>query len=154
MVDVNQASQSDIYHTAIKLLTRREYSAAELQQRLLQTGFAEELIMVVLIRLQKENKQSDQRFVEMLIRSRQQQGYGPVRIEYELKGKGIESELLTEFLYFEDEVWFELAKQVRQKKFGVDIPKEYKAKAKQMQFLQYRGFAMSHITVAMAGEVR
>ena len=35
--------------------------------------------------------------------------------------------------------------QVREKKFGADLPGEYAERAKQMRFLQYRGFVPENI---------
>ena len=67
------------------------------------------------------------------------QGKGPVIISSELKKRGIESFDLSIF------DWFELAKEVREKKFGQNLPSDYKTQAKQKRFLQSRGFGFDEI---------
>ena len=44
--------------------------------------------------------------------------------------------------------WHGLARNVRLRKFGAGEPADFKAKAKQMRFLQYRGFEQDHIQSA------
>ena len=44
----------------------------------------------------------------------------------------------------------ELARSTREKKFGADQPVEFKDKARQMRFLQYRGFETDHIQTAVS----
>jgi len=48
------------------------------------------------------------------------------------------------------EDWFELARQVRVRKFGENLPAEFAEKARQMRFLQYRGFDAEQIQVAVS----
>ncbi len=45
--------------------------------------------------------------------------------------------------------WYELAREIRFKKFGASKPADFKAKARQMRFLQYRGFEPDHIQAAI-----
>ena len=45
--------------------------------------------------------------------------------------------------------WFELAGEQRRKKFGAEAPADFKEKARQMRFLQYRGFEQDHIQAAV-----
>ena len=45
--------------------------------------------------------------------------------------------------------WFEQARQVREKKFGAELPVAFKEKTRQMRFLQYRGFDTDQIQHAM-----
>ncbi len=139
----------DAYQTAIKLLSRREHSAHELTVKLLQKGFSESLIEEALTQLQKEKLQSDRRYLEMLMRTRQNQGYGPVKLAHELQSKGVSQLLIEEYFDPEAAVWYELASEARRKKFGNKFPKDYQAKAKQMRFLQYRGFSMAQINAAL-----
>jgi len=73
---------------------------------------------------------------------RYNQGKGPVIISSELKKRGIESFDLSIF------DWFELAKEVREKKFGQNLPLDYKTKAKQKRFLKSRGFSFDEINQA------
>ena len=70
---------------------------------------------------------------------RYNQGKGPVIISSELKKRGIESFDLSII------DWFDLAKEVREKMFGQNLPLDYKTQSKQKRFLQSRGFAFDQI---------
>ncbi|MDP6994508.1 MAG: regulatory protein RecX, partial [Woeseiaceae bacterium] len=45
--------------------------------------------------------------------------------------------------------WFELAREVRVRKFGADLPADFPEKARQMRFLQYRGFDAEQVQLAV-----
>ena len=90
----------------------------------------------------EQKYQSDERFSEAFILMRYNQGKGPVIISSELRRRGIESFDLSIF------DWFELAKEVRKKKFGQNLPSDYKTQAKQKRFLKSRGFGFDEINQA------
>jgi regulatory protein len=46
-----------------------------------------------------------------------------------------------------------LARAARTRKFGPEIPKDRKERAKQARFLQYRGFSTDHIRAALDGDL-
>lgn len=77
------------FDSALRLLTRREYSAMELCDKLKQKGFSPNDVQSALHECQRLGYQSDGRFVENYIRVRIHQGYGPLKIRQELKNKGI-----------------------------------------------------------------
>lgn len=122
------------------LLSRREHSIAELTQKLMEKGFDEICIDEVLAVLVEEGLLSDARYVESYVRSRMNRGFGPVRIQQELRQRGIPGALISEHLNFQDESWPVVVKQVWQKKFGGAHPEDIHARARQQHFLQYRGF--------------
>jgi len=122
------------------LLARREYSQFELRARLKARGYTDDLINNVLSELSKENLQSDTRFTESYLRMRVNRGFGPRRIQAELRERGIAEELICEFIDENDAMWSTLAQRVLKKKFGDEPPADFKARAKQLRFLQYRGF--------------
>jgi len=135
-----------IWHKAVDYLSRREYASLELRQKLLQKKFESALIDEVLAQLQTDNLLSDARFTESFIRSRMNKGYGELRIKQELKQRGISNELIEHYLPDEcDEIWLELAEQVREKKFSSTLPTDKNNMMKQVRFLQYRGFSQSQI---------
>jgi regulatory protein len=45
--------------------------------------------------------------------------------------------------------WHELARAVRAKRFGAARPRDYKERARQARFLQYRGFDAAQIRSAL-----
>ena len=46
-----------------------------------------------------------------------------------------------------------LARAARTRKFGPEIPKDRKERAKQARFLQYRGFSNDHIRAVLEGDL-
>ncbi len=137
----------------MNLLVRREHSQAELRRKLLQRYDSIQLVDAVLQQLIEQRLQSDARFTEIYIRMRAERGYGPLRINNELQERGINTALIAEFLDPDAALWFDYAKLVWQKKYGKKIPKSYEERAKQMRFLQYRGFTMAQINVVMRSEL-
>lgn len=134
-----------IRHTALDLLSRREHSERELTQKLQQKNYPESLIQQILSELVAEGLLSHQRFVESYIHSRRNKGYGPIRIREELKERGIREEDIEHHLNITDNAWFINVRTVWKKRFKGQIPKDYKMRAQQMRFLQYRGFTLKQI---------
>ena len=138
----NHNQQNKCYAVALKMLIRREHSQLELSNKLQLKGFEDVDIKNSIDLLIEQNYQSDARFSEAFILMRYNQGKGPVIISTELKNRGIESFDLSIF------DWFELAKEVREKKFGQNLPSDYKTQAKQKRFLKSRGFGFDEINKA------
>jgi regulatory protein len=80
-----------------------------------------------------------------LVQTRRQRGYGPLRIQKEMRDKSVDGELIQRSLDAGDPQWVELSKQVRRKRFGDKLPSNYAERAKQARFLQYRGFTFDQI---------
>lgn len=126
---------------AMDLLARREHSRAELFRKLRSKDFTDDEIEMAVDQLALEGLQSDERFCESYINSRKLSGYGPTRIDQELQERGVDAAIVQCHLDFRDEFWLDLASNVREKKFGGESPADFNDKAKQMRFLQYRGFS-------------
>jgi regulatory protein len=122
------------------LLARREHSRFELRRKLKAKGYTENLIDDVLHDLIKENLQSDQRFAESYVAMRIGRGFGPLRIAAELRERGIEDDIINQFMDKNDAQWNIEAVRVREKKFGIKVQITLKERLKQIKFLQYRGF--------------
>ena len=137
-----QSQQSKCYAAALKMLMRREHSKLELRQKLNLKDFDDAVINDSISLLAEQKYQSDERFSEAFILMRFNQGKGPVKISMELKSRGISKFDLTLFN------WFELAKDVKYKKFGDSKFLDYKEKSKQKRFLQSRGFGFEEINQA------
>lgn len=136
------------YTASIRYLARREHSAQELTTKLLSKGYSSSEIQETLVRLQAENLQSDARFIESLIRWRSAQGKGPLRIAQELTEHGFTRAQIKSALETAEVCWVTLATQVRIQKFGEELPSDFSDKAKQLRFLQYRGFDSEQIKLA------
>ncbi|VAW88325.1 Regulatory protein RecX [hydrothermal vent metagenome] len=122
------------------LLSRREHAVAELHRKLVNKGFDEGFVDEALAKLVDDGLLSDARYAESYVRFRMNKGFGPVRIREELRLRGVASELVGEYVNFQDRCWSETARNAWQKRFGGEFPEDMKARAKQLQFLQYRGF--------------
>ncbi len=123
------------------MLARREHSYLELCQKL--SNYQRDEITQALDKLQVQNYQSDTRFATEFVQMRVNQGKGSVLIKQQLKQRGIED------FDFKNHDFFALAKSVRIRKYGEQAPKNYTNKAKQMRFLQSRGFGFDEINEAM-----
>lgn len=130
---------------AMNLLARREHSVTELITKL-KSDFEHDDIVNVINNLTERNLQSDQRFAENYLRYRSQRGFGYQRIRQELKERGVDAELISNVSAGSDIDWFALAASARCKRFGEQEPEDYKERAKQQRFLQYRGFTHEQIT--------
>jgi len=75
------------FDSALRLLTRREHGAIELNDKLIQKGFDSAEVKDAIDACQRLGLQSDERFVENYSRSRIRQGYGPLKISQELKDR-------------------------------------------------------------------
>lgn len=144
-----QVTIVDIRLAAMNLLAMREHSVQELRRKLIQRFDEPALVTEAIARLTADNLQSDERYAEAFINMRKRQGKGPVRIALELKEKGINESLIEMYLDAADQDWFESARVEKQKRFGVARPQTMKEKARQMRFLQYRGFTQPQIFAAI-----
>ena len=141
-----------VWHKALVLLERREYGAQELYQRLLRYDFDEQLINQVLQELQRQGWQSDQRFAEMMVRTRYQQKKGPIRIRQELQQKGVDQEFIDDYVDEHEDSWFDLAVQALAKKMRNQDPQvlnNYRFKMKCLRFLYEQGFSKAHSDYAL-----
>ena len=103
----------------------------------------------MLVELSNSGLVSDSRFAELFARQRSERGHGPRRIEYELRQREVDAEIVREMVDEGEEHWNERAATVRQKRFGNALPESAKDKLKQSRFLAQRGFGTSHIRFAL-----
>ena len=131
-------------------LARREHARGELLDKLTRFGFDADVADEAIARLVGDGLQSDARFAEAFVRSRINQGKGPARIRADLRERGLADAAIDLALEEADEDWYALARDVRLKKFGPDTPSEFREKARQMRFLQSRGFEPDQIQAAVS----
>ena len=135
---------------AMDYLARREHGRGELLAKLEKAGFDPDISENAVAQLVEDGLQSDTRFVEAFVSSRISQGKGPVRIRAELREHGVTGSLIDEALANAGQDWYALAREVRLKKFGAGKPRDFKEKARQMRFLQSRGFDTDQIQAAVS----
>ncbi|MGB5355031.1 MAG: regulatory protein RecX [Woeseia sp.] len=145
------ASPQEARKKAMDYLARREYGQAELKKKLAGAGFTRDAVERAVDQLTADGLQDDRRFAENFAQSRISKGKGPLRIQSELSQRGIAANLINEALEDAGIDWRELARTVRQKKFGASLPQGFKEKARQMRFLQYRGFGPAEVQAGVGG---
>jgi regulatory protein len=143
---------------AFGLLARREYSRTELASKLASRPMKKAddweppdsvILEELLDSLVERNLQSDERFAESFSRDRINRGRGPMKLRAEMRDRGISDQLQREALIELEVDWFKQAVDVRRRRFGLAKVEEFKEKARQMRFLQSRGFSQDHISHAM-----
>ncbi len=128
---------------ALGLLARREHSRAELARKLETAGFAREEMGLVLDTFEAKNWLSDQRFAESYVADHRARA-GSIKLAYYLRQRGVSESIIESVLSKNRDTELERAREVWQKKFGA-IPAGAAEKAKQMRFLQGRGFSSAII---------
>lgn len=147
--DTPEDSGKRARRAALRMLERREFSAAELRRRLASKGVENADAGAAVAELGAKGLQSDARFAESMVRARANRGYGPLRIAAELKARGVAEDIGREALDAWTGEWSALAVQARRKRFGALVPREWSERARQQRFLEYRGFEQDHIRSAM-----
>ena len=140
-------SQKDLYNKALNYLARREYSRLELQRKLAPYSDNQDDITAVLDRLSERNLQSDERFSESFIHSKQNK-YGTQRMIETLKQKGVALSSVSEFLPHQEQQ-LATAIAILHKKLGTPRPLTANEQQKAYRFLQYRGFTVEIIKMAL-----
>jgi regulatory protein len=146
--DLNHA-----FDYAVTLLARRDYSTHELKKKLAERGYDEHAREVVVDDLESMGKMNNERYGQNVVAYRARRGHGPARIRNELKKSGLSRSDIDAAVKSEDAPDFlALARSTRTRKFGPEIPRDRKERAKQARFLQYRGFSNDHIRAALEGD--
>ena len=131
-------AQPSLKGRALRLLSGREHSRAELVRKL--AGFEEEpgTLARVLDELQAKGFIDEQRVIESVLHRRAAK-LGLARLRQELQGKGLDPQAVTQALAGLQGSERERALAVWRKKFGAP-PLDAPAAARQMRFLASRGF--------------
>lgn len=128
---------------ALEYLAKREYSYAELGQKL--KAYAEEAddLPALLEDFKQRGWLSDARFTEQLVHARKAK-FGSARVANELREKGVDDTLIAEAVAGLQDNEVARASEVWRKKFKA-APTTREEWAKQARFLQSRGFTFDVI---------
>ncbi|UUM30953.1 recombination regulator RecX [Vibrio japonicus] len=137
---------------AMQLLSRRDHGEFELYQKLSLKGYEDEVIEEAINFCLNHNYLDDLRYAKSQIRQHVYKGHGERRIKQELNQKRVAESVIERALKEEPQDWFELAKQAAEKKFKGTKAKDQKEYAKQVRFLQYRGYSFEQISYALSFE--
>lgn len=127
----------------MQLLVRREHSRQELAQKLAKHAETAEEIEIVLDELAKRGMLSDARFAEMRTHILAKK-FGASRIAQDLRARGVSDELADKAVDSTRSSEIERARAAWTKRFRAP-PANALEKAKQMRFLQGRGFSFDTI---------
>jgi len=133
----------DLRERALRLLARREHSRAELARKLESTGFVQQDIAPLLDEFETRNWLSDRRFAESYVADHRARA-GSVKLAYDLRQRGVSDAIIEVVLSENRDSELERAREVWKKKFG-SSPTDRAEKARQMRFLQSRGFGADTI---------
>ncbi len=140
-----------IRRAAMNLLARREHGHVELARKLRLRGAEAEMIEVELQRLTDDGLLSEQRYLESYIRSRANEGRGPMRIREELTQRGLARELVEYALAEAVNDWQAQMEDLWRRRFSGRVV-DLKDKAKQSRFLAQRGYAVDDIRRLLDGQ--
>jgi regulatory protein len=147
--DAADADQRTVRIAALALLAGRDFGRTELTRRLERRGYPAAVVATVVDGLVAERLLSETRYVEQFIRQHAGRGHGPVRIRAELRERGVPPEEVEAGLEAAGDDWAGLARDARRRRFGVSPPGDYRERARQARFLQYRGFTAEQIRAAL-----
>lgn len=128
---------------ALKLLAGREHTRQELRTKLRTHCERLEELETLLDELEQRKLLSDERYAEARARQLGRK-YGSARVAYDLRAKGVSDETVARTVAAQAPQEFERAQQAWAKRFG-SPPRDPLEKAKQMRFLQGRGFSIDVI---------
>ena len=141
--------QPSLKSRALRLLSSREHSRAELERKLASFETEPGTLARALDELQAKGFISEQRVIESVVHRRAAR-LGTARIKHELQSKGLDPLAVSEALAGLKSSELARAQEVWRKKFGTS-PVDAHAAAKQMRFLATRGFGADVIRRVVAG---
>lgn len=100
----------------------------------------------VIHELLNEDLLSNARFTEAFVHCRVERGSGPRKIIMELRERGVDDGLIETCLDGYEGRWANAIKMVREKKYGANLPQNFKERSRQTRFLQQRGFTPEQIS--------
>ncbi|TLX53033.1 recombination regulator RecX [Stutzerimonas nosocomialis] len=146
-------SPAAVRRAAMDLLARREHGRVELLRKLRQRGAPAELVEAALDRLVEEGLLSETRYLESYVRSRANAGYGPLRIREELSQRGLPRTDIERALRESGFDWGQQLRELWQRKFAGEPPRDARERAKQGRFLSYRGYPLDLIGRVLRGAI-
>ncbi|MDQ1241020.1 MAG: regulatory protein [Pseudomonadota bacterium] len=147
--EAGEADERTVRTAALALLAGRDFARNEIARRLLRRGYPAAIVATVVEGLAAQRLLSESRFVEQFIRQHAGRGHGPVRIRVELRERGVAQGDIEEGLAAATEDWAGIARETRRKRFGLSPPGDYRERARQARFLQYRGFSAEQVRAAL-----
>jgi regulatory protein len=146
---VREKQKTPLREHALRLLSRREHSRAELARKLrgFESGVDPAEVETLLDELAARKLLSDERYAEGRAHVLSKK-YGASRVAHELRSKGVSAELVEETSRAARETDLARARDIWRRKFRSPGTSR-EERAKQMRFLQARGFSFDVIRAVM-----
>jgi regulatory protein len=141
--------QPTLRERALRLLARREHSRAELGRKLAARVEPEDDLEALLDDLSRGKLLSDERYAESRAHALSRK-FGAARIAHELRATGLDKELAQRTAAAARATEVERARAVWARKFRT-APTTREERARQMRFLQSRGFSFDAIRAVIQG---
>ncbi len=137
-------------NSAYRYLTYRPRSRAEIESKLLDRGFTDDVVRQVISDLIRLDYVNDREFARQWTRSRVRlRGFGRRRIEQELRSKGIDKEIIRQTVaeLFSDDSEFETAMRMARKKLATMKAVDRETRRRRLAgFLERKGFSFEIIS--------
>lgn len=140
------------FHSALRMLGRRDHSAAELEGKLDRRGVEKSVIDRVVAECRRLNYIDDARFAAGLIRHFKRKGCGPQRLRREFRSRGLKGPGIDQLLSdaFNEQEEFRVARSTAIKKLPtIDGSEPAACRARLYRFLYARGFSPQVITLVL-----
>lgn len=134
---------ADLRARALRLLARREHSRRELERKLMPHAEDPSQLESLLDELTRRGWLAEGRVAEQVIHARRGR-FGMDRIRQELLAKGVAEEVVAGVMPQLKDTELEAARGVWRRKFGTP-PRSAAERARQVRFMQGRGFALDTI---------
>jgi regulatory protein len=136
-------TQPSLHARAMRLLARREHSRVELRRKLANLALEGDDVDGVIEQLAQRGWLSDARYAEQAVRAKARR-FGPVRVAHDLRSKGVDDEAIAAAFRAAGEDGEADIERVWKTRFS-DAPINDRERARQVRFLQGRGFRLDDI---------
>jgi regulatory protein len=133
----------------MRLVARREHTRLELTKKLIVRGFERGDVDTLLNDFEEKGWLDERRYIDIFLRAKRCR-YGSLKLIRELEVRGISRDLIEEVRPGIQSGELDAAQGVWQKRFGVQ-PKNSTELAKQIRFMQSRGFEQEVIKSVVNG---
>jgi len=133
----------------MRLVARREHTRLELTKKLIVRGFERGDVDTLLNYFEEKGWLDERRYIDIFLRAKRCR-YGSLKLIRELEVRGISRDLIEEVRPGIQSGELDAAQGVWQKRFGVQ-PKNSTELAKQIRFMQSRGFEQEVIKSVVNG---
>ena len=128
---------------AMRLLARREHSRDELRRKLARIASESDDVDGVVETLAQKGWLSDARYAEQAVRTKARR-FGPLKVAHELRAKGVADETIAAAFHAAGVDGAADIQRVWKSRFSV-LPENNRERARQVRFLQGRGFGLDDI---------